>query len=321
MKYINNESMNPYFNLALEEYFLKQTDMEVFILWRNDNTIVVGKSQNTAAEINTSYVKEHNISVVRRLTGGGAVYHDKGNLNFTFIVSNSGGWFSDFGRFTDPVIKVLRDLGVNAENSGRNDITVDGCKISGNAQTVYKNRILHHGTLLFSADISKIAGALNPHEVKISCKGIKSVKSRVTNISPHMNKKITVEEFKDLLAEIFGFEEYALNNDDIDKITRLEREKYSTWEWNFSFSPEYSFKNNMRFDGGCIEIHLDVKDGIIKNARIFGDFFGTGEIAEIERALVGVRHGAEDIKKALSAFDFNKYFLNISLDNFLELIQ
>ncbi len=321
MIYINNQSLNPFFNLALEEYLLTQTDKEVFMLWRNDNTIVVGKSQNTASEINGEYAERNNISVVRRLTGGGAVFHDKGNLNFTFILRNDGKWFSDFQRFTSPIIEVLGKLGVSAYSSGRNDILIDGCKISGNAQTVYKNRILHHGTLLFSADISKIANALNVNKLKISSKGIKSVSSRVTNISRHLTEQITVLQFQQLLADSFNLPEYQLTGQDIQKTNALAESKYSTWEWNFGYSPKYTFKNSMRFSGGCVEINLDIKDGIIQNCRIFGDFFGTGDVADIERALMGVKHSHSDIQQRLSCFDFNNYFLGITIGEFLELMR
>jgi lipoate-protein ligase A len=321
MIFIDNESLNPYFNLALEEYLLTTFDQDIFMLWRNDNTIVVGKSQNTVAEINADYVAANNISVVRRLTGGGAVFHDKGNLNFTFILKNDGEWFSNFEKFTAPVIEALRSLGVDAQSSGRNDIIVDGCKISGNAQTVYKDRIMHHGTLLFSADISKIAGALNVNKAKISSKGIKSVRSRVTNISRYLKSSITIEQFKDLLAESFNLEQHHLTDEDIAKTQKLVDEKYGTWEWNYGYSPPYTFENNMRFDGGCMEIKLDVKDGIINNCRIFGDFFGTGNVSDVEQVMKGIRYNEDDIKKALSHFDLNKYFLGINIDEFLELVR
>lgn len=321
MYYIYNDSLDPYFNLALEEYLLRHTNLDVFMLWRNHNTIVVGKSQNTAAEINADYVAANNISVVRRLTGGGAVYHDKGNLNFTFIVSGNKEWFSDFTKFTQPVIDALRKMGVNARASGRNDILVDGCKISGNAQTVYKDRVMHHGTLLYSADLSKIAGALNVNQVKISSKGIKSVRSRVTNIIDHCSQKLDVLEFKDRIAQSFGLEEYKLTREDIAAAKKLADEKYSTWEWNYGYSPKYTFKNCLRFDGGTVEVYLDIEQGIIKEARFFGDFFGTKDVTDVENALKGVRHSSDDIKKALECFDINSYFLNITVENLLELLR
>lgn len=321
MYYIYNDSLNPYFNLALEEYLLKHTNLDIFMLWRNHNTIVVGKSQNTAAEINADYVSANNISVVRRSTGGGAVYHDMGNLNFTFIISESWEWFSNFEKFTKPVINALKTMGVNAEASGRNDILVDGCKISGNAQTVFKDRIMHHGTLLYSADISKIVGALNVNEAKINSKGIKSIRSRVTNIIDHCDEKFDVLEFKDRLAQSFGLEEYKLTEQDIVVTQKLADEKYSTWEWNYGYSPKYTFSNCLRFDGGTMEVYLQIDQGIISDARLFGDFFGTGNVADVENALKGVRHNNDDIKKALEEFDLNKYFLNITLENFLELVR
>ncbi|MCK9479208.1 MAG: lipoate--protein ligase [Firmicutes bacterium] len=320
MIYVDSKGLDPYFNLALEEYLLTKTDKDIFMLWRNDNTIVVGKNQNTAAEINTEYVKKSNINVVRRLTGGGAVFHDKGNLNFSFLLNNDGRWFSDFEKFTSPIINVLQSLGVDARGSGRNDILVDGCKISGNAQTVHKNRILHHGTLLFSSDISKIANALNVNEAKISSKGIKSVKSRVTNISKYLKDQITVLQFKELLAKSFGLEQYVLAEQDIANINRLADEKYRSWEWNYGYSPRYAFKNNMRFSGGCIEINLDIKNGLIQDCKIFGDFFSSKNISDIENALKGVKHNPDGIKTALREFAFNKYFLGITLEEFLEAV-
>ena len=321
MYYIYNDSLNPYFNLALEEYMLTRTDMDVFMLWRNHNTIVVGKSQNTAAEINAGYVSENGITVVRRMTGGGAVYHDKGNLNFTFIASGGREWFSDFERFTQPIIRALADMGVTAQASGRNDILIDGCKISGNAQTVYRDRIMHHGTLLYSSDIGKIAGALNVSDVKINSKGIKSIKSRVTNIIDHCNEKPDVLEFKDRIAKSLGLEEYKLTEHDIAETQRLADEKYSTWDWNYGYSPRYTFKNCLRFDGGVVEAHLDIQQGVITDARLFGDFFGQEDKRDVEAALKGVRHNREDMAAALGGFDLNKYFLNIMLDNLLELMS
>ena len=191
MLLINNTSTNAYFNLAMEEYFLKNTTEDVFMLWRNESAIIVGKNQNTLSEINYEYVKENNIKVVRRQSGGGAVFHDLGNINFTFISCNDNS-FSDFKRFTMPIIECLEDLNIHAEFSGRNDLLIDNQKFSGNAQYNYKNKVMHHGTLLFSSQINDLSSALKVKPSKFEGKGVKSVKSRVTNISNHLKKSMTI---------------------------------------------------------------------------------------------------------------------------------
>ncbi|AEM77796.1 lipoate--protein ligase [Thermoanaerobacter wiegelii] len=325
MLYIYNKNTNPYFNLAAEEYVLKEFQEECFMLWRNEPSIIVGKNQNTLAEINLDYVRQHKIPVVRRLSGGGAVFHDLGNLNFTFIVNEDVSSFSDFKRFTQPIIDVLRKLSVNAEFSGRNDITIDGKKISGNAQYYYKNRILHHGTLLFSSSITDLSAALKVRPVKFEDKGVKSVSKRVTNISEHLKEPITIEQFIDLVMnhireQTGGSEMYEFTQEDIKKIEKLVKEKYSTWEWNFGTSPDYSFKNEKKFTGGTVEINLNVEKGIIKDIKIYGDFFGKYDVSEVENLLKGVKHSEEEIRKVLSNIDMNDYFANITVDNLIEVM-
>ncbi|EMT39196.1 lipoyltransferase and lipoate-protein ligase [Thermoanaerobacter thermohydrosulfuricus WC1] len=325
MLYIYNKNTNPYFNLAAEEYVLKEFREECFMLWRNEPSIIVGKNQNTLAEINLDYVRQHKIPVVRRLSGGGAVFHDLGNLNFTFIVNEDVSSFSDFKRFTQPIIDVLRKLSVNAEFSGRNDITIDGKKISGNAQYYYKNRILHHGTLLFSSSITDLSAALKVRPVKFEDKGVKSVSKRVTNISEHLKEPITIEQFIDLIMnhireQTGGSEMYEFTQEDIKKIEKLVKEKYSTWEWNFGTSPDYSFKNEKKFTGGTVEVNLNVEKGIIKDIKIYGDFFGKYDVSEVENLLKGVKHSEEEIRKVLSNIDMNDYFANITVDNLIEVM-
>ncbi|MEW8996636.1 MAG: lipoate--protein ligase [Thermoanaerobacter sp.] len=325
MLYIYNKNTNPYFNLAAEEYVLKEFQEECFMLWRNEPSIIVGKNQNTLAEINLDYVRQHKIPVVRRLSGGGAVFHDLGNLNFTFIVNEDVSSFSDFRRFTQPIIDVLRKLSVNAEFSGRNDITIDGKKISGNAQYYYKNRILHHGTLLFSSSITDLSAALKVRPVKFEDKGVKSVSKRVTNISEHLKEPITIEQFIDLIMnhireQTGGREMYEFTQEDIKKIEKLVKEKYSTWEWNFGTSPDYSFKNEKKFTGGTVEVNLNVEKGIIKDIKIYGDFFGKYDVSEVENLLKGVKHSEEEIRKVLSNIDMNDYFANITVDNLIEVM-
>lgn len=325
MLYIYNKNTNPYFNLAAEEYVLKEFQEECFMLWRNEPSIIVGKNQNTLAEINLDYVRQHKIPVVRRLSGGGAVFHDLGNLNFTFIVNEDVSSFSDFKRFTQPIIDVLRKLSVNAEFSGRNDITIDGKKISGNAQYYYKNRILHHGTLLFSSSITDLSAALKVRPIKFEDKGVKSVSKRVTNISEHLKEPITIEQFIDLIMnhireQTGGSEMYEFTQEDIKKIEKLVKEKYSTWEWNFGTSPDYSFKNEKKFTGGTVEVNLNVEKGIIKDIKIYGDFFGKYDVSEVENLLKGVKHSEEEVRKVLSNIDMNDYFANITVDNLIEVM-
>jgi len=325
MLYIYNKNTNPYFNLAAEEYVLKEFQEECFMLWRNEPSIIVGKNQNTLAEINLDYVRQHKIPVVRRLSGGGAVFHDLGNLNFTFIVNEDVSSFSDFRRFTQPIIDVLRKLSINAEFSGRNDITIDGKKISGNAQYYYKNRILHHGTLLFSSSITDLSAALKVRPVKFEDKGVKSVSKRVTNISEHLKEPITIEQFIDLIMnhireQTGGREMYEFTQEDIKKIEKLVKEKYSTWEWNFGTSPDYSFKNEKKFTGGTVEVNLNVEKGIIKDIKIYGDFFGKYDVSEVENLLKGVKHSEEEIRKVLSNIGMNDYFANITVDNLIEVM-
>lgn len=318
MLLINNTNTNAYFNLAMEEYFLKNTNEDIFLLWQNENSIIVGKNQNTLSEINYDYVKENNIKVVRRLSGGGAVFHDLGNINFTFISCNDNS-FSDFKKFTMPIVEALKELNVHAEFSGRNDLLIDGQKFSGNAQYNYKNKVMHHGTLLFSSKINDLSNALKVKPSKFQGKSVKSVKSRVTNISSHLDKKMTVLEFKDYLMDFINKRDenshfYELNDKDVESINKLVEEKYSTWEWNFGYSPKYSLYNELKYPGGNVEFSLDVHDGLIKDIKFFGDFFGKEDISFIENKLRNVKHNEYSIKSALEDVDINNYFLNCNID-------
>ena len=318
MLLINNTNTNAYFNLAMEEYFLKNTNEDIFLLWQNENSIIVGKNQNTLSEINYDYVKENNIKVVRRLSGGGAVFHDLGNINFTFISCNDNS-FSDFKKFTMPIVEALKELNVHAEFSGRNDLLIDGQKFSGNAQYNYKNKVMHHGTLLFSSEINDLSNALKVKPSKFQGKSVKSVKSRVTNISSHLDKEMTVLEFKDYLMDFINKRDenshfYELNDKDVESINKLVEEKYSTWEWNFGYSPKYSLNNELKYPGGNVEFSLDVHDGLIKDIKFFGDFFGKEDISFIEDKLRNVKHNEYSIKSALEDVDINNYFLNYNMD-------
>lgn len=313
MRYIISENTDAYFNLASEEYLLKHTDEDIFYLWRNDNAIIVGTNQNTLSEINVEYVKEKEIKVVRRLTGGGAVYHDLGNINYTFI-ENSKKSFNDFRGFCEPITKALNELGVKAEFSGRNDMTIDGKKFSGTAQCKYKNRVMHHGTLLFSSKKSDISGALKPRDIKFTGKSVKSVASRITNISEHLESPMDVLEFRDrIMRSVAGGLDNITVFDAIEeeKIKKLREEKYSTWEWNYGQSPKFSMTKEGRFTGGTLEVTLDVQKGCIENIRIYGDFFGTGNIHELEEKLIGVKHQEQNVLDALREITLSDYMVNV----------
>ncbi|MBE6061257.1 MAG: lipoate--protein ligase [Clostridium sulfidigenes] len=324
MRYIDNNCTDPYFNLALEEYLLREVNGEYFVLWRDEPCIVVGKNQNTLSEINEEYIKKHDIKVVRRQSGGGAVFHDLGNLNFTFIVEDDGKKFNNFETFVIPIIGVLNELGVKAEFSGRNDLLIDGKKFSGNAQCKYKNRVMHHGTLLFSSDIVNLSDALISKPIKFSDKAVKSVSSRITNISEHLQESFSVIDFKNKIFEYIGREEKdkvitTLDNEEIEAVKNLVKTKYETWQWNFGQSPKYNFYNEKKLSAGTIELSIDVEKGIMQHIRIFGDFFGEGNIEDIEKALIGKKHNTEEIHRVIDNINIKNYFGNIDKEDFLEL--
>lgn len=317
MRYIRNENLNPYFNLALEEYVLKNFEEDFFLIWRNPNAIIVGRHQNTYSEINIDYVEKHSLPVVRRLSGGGSVYHDLGNLNFTFIMTNDKAQPPTFKDFTKPILEVLQNLSVDARFSGRNDLTIDGRKFSGNAQYHYKNRTLHHGTILFSSNMSDLSGALKNKAGKFKDKSVKSVQSRVTNIMDHLQEPLTIEAFQDRIMDHimtrYGKDHlYVLTEKDIQAVNQLVEEKYATWDWNFGKSPKYDFVSEKKFPGGLVEIHMNVSQGKIKDLKLFGDFFAKKDIQPITDALRGSEHQREALEKSLQPFDFDEYFINFS---------
>ncbi len=314
---------DPYFNLAAEEYVMEQFPQDCFMLWRNAPAIIVGRHQNTLAEIDIDYVRAHDIPVVRRLSGGGAVFHDLGNLNFTFIAADSARL--DFQRFSQPILAALQAMGVPAVFEGRNDLTIAGRKFSGNAQYVHSGRVLHHGTLLFTARMADISAALRPNPAKFDDKAVKSVRSRVTNISEHLPEPMNVLAFRDhLMAHVMAttadVAPYAFTPADVAAIGRLRDEKYATWEWNYGHSPAYNYHKTARTPGGTLEVALDVRDGVIAAAQFYGDFFNRRDPQEVAAALVGVAHREQSLRQRLAELPMNDYFHNVSPDEVLRVL-
>ncbi|MBO5837740.1 MAG: lipoate--protein ligase [Oscillospiraceae bacterium] len=327
LSYLNLTTTDPAFNLATEEYVFDYLpkDRTYFMLWQNDNAIIIGKHQNTLAEINLNFVNEHNIKVVRRLSGGGAVYHDLGNLNFTFITDAKQQESINFKLFCQPIVRTLEKLGVYAQIGGRNDITIDGQKFSGNSQYIRDGRVLHHGTILFQSDLTVVSKALQVDPAKIQAKGIKSVRSRVTNVADHLPSKIDLEAFRNLLLQHLLEEqpgdEYVLTKADLAKIENISQERYATWQWNFGRSLECTTRKKMRFEGcGTIEANITVDHGIISQISFTGDFFSVLEPENLAKLFVGKQPDPDVYKEILNNIDVAAYFVGITNEQFLTLM-
>ena len=319
MKYIVNNSHNPAYNVALEAYAFREllAEDELFILWINEPTIVIGKHQNAIEEINKTYTDEHGIHVVRRLSGGGAVYHDLNNLNYTIISNKSQEGAFDFRTFSQPVIETLADLGVTATFTGRNDLEIDGKKFCGNAQAYYKGRMMHHGCLLFDVDMTVLGNALQVSKDKIESKGVKSVRARVTNILDELPKKMTVEAFSNQLLNKMkesypDMTEYVFSDDDLKNIRALADQQFGTWDWTYGEAPEYTIKRSVRYPAGKITTYANVEKSVIKGMKLYGDFFGIKDVADIEQALIGLRYEYPDVLAKLQTIDTTQYFTNIT---------
>jgi len=325
MLYIFDHTTDPYWNLAAEEYLFKNFSQPIFRLWQNDNAIIIGMHQNALAEINLGYVRENKIKVVRRISGGGAVFHDLGNLNFTFIDNRIKDEESSamFARFTKPIILALGKLGIDAYLEGRNDLLTDGRKFSGNAVAVYKNRILQHGTLLFSSSMKDLSKALAGRPEKFVSKSVKSNISRVTNISEHLKQPMTIKEFCSFIEkEITGtdkYERYYYTESDLKAIEQLKETKYSEDWWNLGSSPHYEFSKVTQFPGGLVELYMEVTKGKISDLKIFGSYFFTKDTKDIEELLKGCEHTQEAIMKRLKTINLSHYFTNITEEEFITL--
>ncbi len=323
----NDGNTNPRLNLALEEYALRNfsSSEDYLLFYINEPSIIIGRNQNTLEEINRQYVEESNIHVVRRISGGGAVYHDFGNLNFSFITNHDGQRLNNFKKFTAPVIKVLQQLGLNAELKGRNDIQVNEKKISGTAQFSTGKRMVSHGTLLLDTDLEEVVNALNVKMGKIESKGHKSVRSRVANISEYLDKSLTIKEFRKLLLEGLyeesePFEKYHLTSGEWQGVHQLKEEKYDTWDWNYGRSPKFNIQRTKRFPVGELDLRIFVEKGYIRDFKIFGDFFGKEPLERLENLFLGTRYEKEDISILLKDIDIKEYFGDLQNNDFIALV-
>lgn len=327
------EITDPRINLAIETFLLKYLTLDepILLFYINEPSIIIGRNQNTIEEINTDYVEKNNIHIVRRLSGGGAVYHDFGNLSFCFITKDDGNSFRDFGKFTEPVIQSLHKMGVEgAALEGRNDLVIDGQKFSGNAMYSTNGRMTAHGTLMFDSDVEAVVGALKVRKDKIESKGIKSIRSRVTNIRPYLSddyQYITTKEFRDkLLVNIFDVDsredvkEYKLTEEDWKQIEEISDEYYRNWDWNYGKSPKFELIRRHRFPIGSVEFQMNIDKGHIQNVRVYGDFFGLGEISDIEKKLTGIKYEPKEIAAVLDTIDIKHYFGNITKEELVHLI-
>lgn len=324
LRFLDLTTTDPAFNLAAEEYVFEKLprDAMYVMLWQNDNAIIVGKHQNTLAQINEAFVREKEIKVVRRLSGGGAVYHDMGNLNYTIIADGDGDL--DFGRFCRIVLDALARVGVKGELNGRNDMTIDGKKFSGNAQYAKQGRVMHHGTILFDSDSSVLAGALQVDEAKIKAKGVKSVRSRVTNVRPHLPKDMPLKQFKKvLLGSIltqFPGEEYIFTAGDIAEIEKLSL-RYRDWEWNYGKSPACDLVRKQRVEGcGTVEAYLSLDQGRIQQLQFRGDFFSAREPEGLAQRLVGLPLERQALAAVLLAEDVGSFFMGLDAAGLLDIL-
>ena len=325
MRYLKNPSTNPYYNMAFDEYCLESLpiDEPVFFLWQNRPAVIVGYNQEVNTEVNLDYLKEKGIDLVRRVTGGGAVYHDLENLNYT-IVGRSEDLERDYPEYAALMMKALQALGVPATLSGRNDILVEGKKVSGFAKRVCKNRLMVHGTLMYNVDVDVLTHVLNPSTTKLQSKGIASVRSRVTNLCNYLPELSDIQAFKNRLEEILSnnyFDaEYKLSEADLAHIQQLTDEKFATWEWNYGRSPKATLVHSARLACGTVEIHLTLAENRIASCRFGGDFLGNLPASDVEKALTGIPYEINEIRKCLSKLEISRYFDRVSADNLLEMM-
>jgi lipoate-protein ligase A len=307
---------------------------DMLLFYVNAPAIIIGRNQNTIEEIAPDVVAERGIQVVRRVSGGGAVYHDLGNLNFSFMTRDVSGRFNRYDRFNGPVVDVLRDLGVPAEIGGRNDILVQGRKISGNAQFATPDRMFSHGTLLVHSNLDDVTAALRPRPGKVESKGVKSNRSRVATINEFLvqcaegsEPALGVRELRELILErIFGTRDRSaipsveFTDDDWEKVNELRATKYAAWSWNYGENPPSNVQRAQRFPAGEIDLRFDVHQNLISGLRIFGDFMGRRDVAVLEARLRGVAYERDAMLAAIGDEDLSQYFGDVAREDLLGLL-
>lgn len=325
MRYLRNKNTDPYYNMAFDEFCLESLpiDEPVFFLWQNRPAVIVGLNQEVNTEVNLDYLNKNNIALVRRVTGGGAVYHDLGNLNYT-IVGRSEDLERDYPEYASILMKALQELGIPATLSGRNDILVDGKKVSGFAKRVCKNRLMVHGTLMYDVDLEVLPQALTPSASKLQSKGIASVRSRVANLRDYLPEVADIQAFSQRLEEILSCHytdtEYQLSAEDLASIQRLADEKFAQWEWNYGRSPKATLTHSARLACGTVEIHLKIAENRIVFCQFGGDFLGNLPTSEVESALNGVVYEANAIRECLKKMEIGQYFDGVEVDDLVNLM-
>jgi lipoate-protein ligase A len=322
-----SETFDPWFNLATEDFIFRDMDphTKTLFLWRNDKTVVIGRFQNPWSECNTKKMEEDGIKLARRQSGGGAVFHDLGNTNFTFLSSKET---FDKAVNNKIITNALAAYGLNAIPSGRNDILVNTeggeKKISGSAFKETKDRSFHHGTLLINADMSKLGLYLNPHIKKLQSKGITSVRARVANLQD-LNPQITHDDLcQKIIAEFFDFYQTEcpieiLDHEYLKTIPALKEhfEKMSDWNWRFGEAPHFNHQMTERFDWGLIEVHLDVHKAMVEKVQIFSDSLHPEMIEQLMASLMKIPYTKEAFQNAIRQVALDLPMIKDYLEEFL----